>query len=41
MTGAKHVDLVLKDKLNSCAQQFTESIGKRLRIMLLVTGRSS
>jgi hypothetical protein len=29
MTGAKHVDLVLKDKLKSCVQQFTESIGKR------------
>jgi hypothetical protein len=29
MTGAKHVDLVLKDKVKSCVQQFTESIGKR------------
>jgi hypothetical protein len=29
MTGAEYVNLVLKDKLKSCVQQFTESTGKR------------
>jgi len=29
MTGAKCTDLVLKDKLKICVQQFTESTGKR------------
>lgn len=28
MTGAKYADLVLKDKLKICAEQFTEVTGK-------------